>query len=466
MQRRSASGRPIRHAHPWGRVGLFVPATLALVAAGFALLAAPGAAVGAALGIGLIAGRASALGERGARRLAAAHAEIESLALRDSLTGLLNRRAFQDGVGTELRRARRDDARVSVVALDVDSFSELNRRLGHRWGDRLLREVAAALDANLRPGDVYGRVGGDEFMLALSSCEAERAQEVVARLATALVNSEASREADGVTLSAGIAEFPRHSLDQVELMQLASGAMYWSKSSGSGACTVYSPQRDSALSPEEDATRTRRTALFNTVHALAKAVDARDAYTHMHSQRVAFYAATLATSLDLPPDRVEGVRLAGLLHDVGKIGIRDAILLKAGKLTEEEYAVMRRKSELGRDIIAGAGMPELAHWVSHLHERIDGQGYPDGLAGDEIPYESRILHVADALEAMTCPRIYRKPLPIEDALAEIEVNSGTQFDPELAAHMVRLVRSGEVEVGEQPRYRTPEPPQAETTLSA
>jgi HD-GYP domain-containing protein (c-di-GMP phosphodiesterase class II) len=249
-------------------------------------------------------------------------------------------------------------------------------------------------------------------------------------------------------------------------MRLAQGAMYWAKSSGSGGCTVYSPQRDAALSAEEEADRLRRSALFNTVHALAKAVDARDAYTHMHSQRVAFYASTLADAMGLPPDRVEGVRLAGLLHDVGKIGIRDAILLKAGRLTDEEFAVMRRKSELGRDIIAGAGMSELAHWVCHLHERMDGEGYPEGLSGEEIPLESRILHVADALEAMTCPRIYRKPLCVDDALDEIEAHAGTQFDPEVARVMVKLVRSGEVEVGEQPRRGSPEPPAAESTLSA
>src|SRR3712207_173983 len=129
----------------------------------------------------------------------------------------------------------------------------------------------------------------------------------------------------------------------------------------------------------------QRGALFNTVHALARAVDARDGYTHQHSQRVAFYAATLATAMKLGDERVESLRMAGLLHDVGKIGIRDSILLKPGKLTREEFAGMRRHSELGRAIIAGAGLTELAEWVVALHERIDGDGYPEGLRGEEIP---------------------------------------------------------------------------------
>jgi HD-GYP domain-containing protein (c-di-GMP phosphodiesterase class II) len=209
------------------------------------------------------------------------------------------------------------------------------------------------------------------------------------------------------------------------------------------------------MSAEEETAQLRRSGLFNTVHALARAVDARDGYTHMHSQRVGFYAATLAAALGMPEDRVESIRMAGLLHDVGKIGIRDAILLKPGRLTKPEFAVMRRHAELGRAIIAGAGMPELAEWVGHLHERIDGRGYPDGLSGDDIPFESRVLHVADALEAMTCPRLYREPLDPVEALAELERHSGTQFDAQAVATMARLVREGAVEVGEQPRLGTP-----------
>ena len=128
-------------------------------------------------------------------------------------------------------------------------------------------------------------------------------------------------------------------------------------------------------------------------------------------------------------ERVESIRMAGLLHDVGKIGIRDAILLKPGPLSRDELAVMRRHSELGRAIIAGAGMTDIADWVGHLHERIDGRGYPDGLAGDQIPLESRIILVADAFEAMTSDRPYRSARPGDEALAELERGAGTQFDP-------------------------------------
>jgi len=192
-----------------------------------------------------------------------------------------------------------------------------------------------------------------------------------------------------------------------------------------------------------------------TVQALIKVLDARDSFTGGSAQRVGFYAATLASELGLPRDHVERIRIAGALHDVGKVGIRDAILLKPGRLTPEEFAVMRHVPELTRDIILEAGMPEVALWVNHMHERPDGRGYPTGLVGDSIPLESRILHLADAMDAMTSPRIYRSEMALTDALTEIETNTGTQFDARVAGLMLDLVRSCRIQVGEQPTFGLP-----------
>jgi diguanylate cyclase (GGDEF)-like protein len=411
----------------------------------------------AALVSGLIVGRNGGRDESAdvAMQLAETRTQLESLALRDPLTGVLNHRAFQESLETELRRARRESWSVSIVAIDVDGFREMNDSRGHAHGDAALVAVAEGLASNLRPGDLCGRVGGDEFMLALSNCDAQNAQATVARLREAVDARAVAAAVGSISLSVGIAEFPRHAIGRADLMRFADGAMYWSKNGGPGHTSIYSASEDSALSAEEDAARLRRSGLFNTVHALARAVDARDGYTHMHSQRVGFYAATLAGALGLSEDRVESIRMAGLLHDVGKIGIRDAILLKPGKLTKAEFAVMRRHAELGRAIIAGAGMPDIAGWVGHLHERIDGAGYPDGLKGDDISLESRILHVADALEAMTCPRLYREPMAPDQALAELDRHAGTQFDAEAVRTMGRLVREGAIEVGEQPRLGVP-----------
>jgi diguanylate cyclase (GGDEF)-like protein len=414
-------------------------------------------AVPAALALGLVLGRYSRGAEprEVADELDETRRQLEALALRDPLTGVLNHRAFQDQLEVELRRARRENWSVTIVAIDVDGFRELNDSRGHEYGDAALVAVAEGLSGDLRPGDLCGRVGGDEFMLALSGCGAGRAQEVVDRLRVSVERRAAAADVEALTLSAGIAEFPRHAIGRGDLMRFADGAMYWSKSKAPGITSIYSATDDSALSAEEEASRLRRSGLFNTVHALARAVDARDGYTHMHSQRVGFYAATLAGAMGMSEDRVESIRMAGLLHDVGKIGIRDAILLKPGVLTKQEFAVMRRHAELGRAIIAGAGMPEIAEWVGQLHERIDGRGYPDGIAGQEIPVESRLLHIADALEAMTCPRAYRTPKNTQEALDELERNAGTQFDEQAVRVMARLIREGAIQVGEQPRLGAP-----------
>ncbi|HKP89208.1 MAG TPA: diguanylate cyclase [Thermoleophilaceae bacterium] len=414
-------------------------------------------AVPAAMALGLVLGRYS----RGrdpdqlADQLDETRRQLEALALRDPLTGVLNHRAFQDQLEVELRRARRENWSVTVVAIDVDGFRELNDSRGHAYGDAALTAVAEGLSSDLRPGDLCGRIGGDEFMLALTSCDAATAHEVVDRLRVSVEQRAAAADVGALTLSAGIAEFPRHAIGRADLMRFADGAMYWSRSGGPGRTSVYSATEDSALSAEEEAARLRRSGMFNTVHALARAVDARDGYTHMHSQRVGFYAATLAAAMGLSDDRVEAIRMAGLLHDVGKIGIRDAILLKPGPLTKQEFAVMRRHAELGRAIIAGAGMPDIADWVGQLHERIDGRGYPNGLEGSEIPVESRLLHIADALEAMTCPRAYRTPKNSDEAVTELEAHAGTQFDEQAVRVMARLIREGAIEVGEQPRLGSP-----------
>jgi HD-GYP domain-containing protein (c-di-GMP phosphodiesterase class II) len=296
--------------------------------------------------------------------------------------------------------------------------------------------------------DIAGRVGGDEFMIALHGTSVREAQDVVARLRDALSSISIGPTRETLTISAGIAMYPRAAEYQTDLMRFADGAMYWSKSSGRDRVSVYSPDTGEALSPEEKAEHAQRSSLVRTVHALARAVDAKDGYTHLHSQRVAFYAATLAVSLGLDSERVEMVRTAGVLHDVGKIGIPDRVLLKPGRLSEAEFTEMRRHSELGRDIIAGAGMSEIADWVCNLHERYGGGGYPSGVAGDLIPLESRILAVADALEAMTCPRVYRPALRLEDALDELERSAGSQFDPEVATRTIELVRSGELQVAD------------------
>ena len=190
-----------------------------------------------------------------------------------------------------------------------------------------------------------------------------------------------------------------------------------------------------------------RTAYVQTVGALAEAVDAKDAYTRGHSERVGVYASKIAREMGFTKEFIERVYIAGLLHDVGKIGIRDAIITKPGKLTEEEYEEIKRHPEIGAKILEPVDfLADIAPCVRHHHEWYDGStlGYPDRLRADAIPLPSRIILVADTVEAMTSDRPYRKALPIDRVVSELNKFSGSQFDPACAEAFLRLLdREGE-----------------------
>jgi diguanylate cyclase (GGDEF)-like protein len=394
--------------------------------------------------IGALAGSIDALGGT----MQALQARIDGLALKDPLTGVLNHRGLHDELHEALERAADRREKVAVVVLDIDNFEQLNAAAGHGAGDEALRIAARVFLGELRPGDVCGRIGGDEFLLALPDSDAWGAERVVERLRAAVAAAPLRTGRSGLAFSAGIAEFPRDARDQQGLMRLADGALYRAKRSGRNRCVVYSSFVDAPLSLQEEAERARTAGLANTVYALARAVDLKDGYTHQHSARVAQYAAVLARELGMSEEEIEQIRTAGILHDVGKVGVADAVLLKPARLTEDEFLEMQRHSALGRDIIQGAGMPEIADWVLYLHERWDGCGYPHKLEGEEIPLASRVLGVADAFEAMTSSRLYRRGMPVEKALLELEKSAGQQFDPAVAQRMVDLVRAGAIPLGE------------------
>jgi diguanylate cyclase (GGDEF)-like protein len=394
--------------------------------------------------IGALAGSIDALGGT----VQALQARIDGLALQDPLTGVLNHRGLHDALHEALENARKRNEKVAVVVLDIDNFEQLNAAAGHATGDEALRIAARVILGELRPGDVCGRIGGDEFLLALPDSDAWGAERVVERLRSAVAAAPLRERRTRLAFSAGIAEYPRDARDQQGLMRLADGALYRAKRSGRNRCVVYSSFVDAPLSLQEEAERARTAGLANTVYALARAVDLKDGYTHQHSARVAQYAALLARELGMTEEEIEQIRTAGILHDVGKVGVADAVLLKPARLTEDEFLEMQRHSTLGRDIVQGAGMPEIAEWVLYLHERWDGRGYPHKLEGEDIPLASRVLGVADAFEAMTSSRLYRRGMPVEKALLELEKSAGEQFDPAVAQRLVDLVRAGAIPLGE------------------
>ena len=331
--------------------------------------------------VGVLAGSVDALGGT----VRSLQARIDGLDREDPLTGALNHRGLHDALHEMLESARDHGTKVSIVEIDIDHFEALNDRRGHAAGDEVLRVVARLIAGELRPGDVCGRIGGDEFLLALPDSDAWGAERVIERLRHAIGAAPLPEGTPRLAFSAGIAEFPRDARDQHGLMRLAEGALYRAKRLGRNRCVVYSSFVDAPLSLQEEADRARTAGLANTVYALARAVDLKDGYTHQHSARVAQYAAVLAREMGMNEEEIDQIRTAGILHDVGKVGVADAVLLKPARLTDDEFLEMQRHSTLGRDIVEGAGMPEIADWVLYLHERWDGRGYPEKLAGEEIP---------------------------------------------------------------------------------
>jgi diguanylate cyclase (GGDEF)-like protein/putative nucleotidyltransferase with HDIG domain len=346
-------------------------------------------------------------------------AELERLtraARTDNLTGLGNHRAFHE----DLERLLTDTSshRTSLVMLDLDGLKRVNDTLGHQSGDELITALAHGLrDAADGDGGAY-RVGGDEFALVVPG-GAMAAFTTVQRL-----QQELERADRAVFVSAGIAQADT-GLPADEIVRHADLALIEAKRARRRAL-VYSSACERPLVEPDAPSSQRYTETLAT--ALARAVDAKDASTRSHCETVAELCALMAEELGLPPEHVAKMRLAGLLHDVGKIGVPDSILQKPGPLTPEEFDVMKTHTHLGYHIVSSAELHEEARWILSHHERPDGTGYPTTLRGDEVPLESRIIMVADSFEAMTADRPYRAGRPAHEAVTELERHVGTQFD--------------------------------------
>jgi diguanylate cyclase (GGDEF)-like protein len=352
---------------------------------------------------------------------------LASAAHTDPLTGLSNRRAFQEALELELERARRGGRPVSLLVADLDHFKRVNDRLGHPGGDEVLKRVAGQMTRLTRNVDLPARLGGEEFALVLPEAAKHDALLVGERLRRAVKAAFVDTEAP-LTVSVGVTCFPDDGESADDLLLAGDQALYAAKKLGRDRTVLYNAEVVADVVHGEPATETQSPGQLSAVLVLAETIDARDSGTAHHSQAVGRLARATAAGLGLPQPAIERVALAGVLHDVGKIGVADAVLQKPGPLDEEEWALMRKHPELGARILAGADLPDLAEWVFAHHEKVDGSGYPLGLRGEEIPLEARILAVADAYEAMTSVRPYSGSMSHEDASAELRRCAGTQFD--------------------------------------
>ena len=409
--------------------------------------------------------------------------KAQEQAITDGLTGVKTHRFFMEALGAEWRRATRANRRFSLVLLDLDKFKPINDYFGHLEGDLVLQRVGNILEQNVRRSDVVARYGGDEFVVLMAETSADQAYQLGDKLRQWLANDPLLKEKK-ISASVGIATFPHHGATPQELIQIADASMYLAKHQGGNlvvsadhykvteqkqwqrnvleAYLGVTIKRLFSTGPEafdevyhrlEEVTKSLGAPgqdwrdvpipVLETVTSLAVAIDAKDHYTQGHSQNVARYCVQMARAKNLSENEAEEIRQAALLHDVGKIGIPERILNKPGGLDADEFEVMKEHSVLGAKILEPLrSLKNIQKIVRHHHEYWDGSGYPDGLAGDAIPFVSRVIAIADAFDTMVSERTYKQSRTRLEAIEELRRCAGTQFDPELVEVFAEVIKSG------------------------
>jgi len=398
---------------------------------------------------------------------AQAYQVAQEQAVLDSLTGLKTHRYFMEALDAEWRRSPRSGRHFSLIMMDLDDFKQVNDRHGHLEGDRVLTAVAGVLEARCRQSNVVARLGGDQFAILMPETSTEKAEILAERLRASFA-ADSYLASRGVTASFGIATFPIHGVTAEEIVRVSESGVYLAKHERGNSVRVASHSADSpraaweqqllhaylgvavkrmfSTGPEvfneyltrfEEATRGTEgdnPSLMDTVTALAFTIDAKDHYTEGHSQSVSRLAAQIGQQLGISKDELEEIRLAGILHDIGKIGVPESVLNKPACLTPEEYELMKTHSTLGERILMPLkvkAIGRIGKMVRHHHERVDGKGYPDGLSGEQIPIGARIITIADCFDTLISERAYKKASPLEEAVLELQKGKGTQFDASL-----------------------------------
>ncbi|MHB8469313.1 MAG: diguanylate cyclase [Gaiellaceae bacterium] len=406
--------------------------------------------------------------------------QLQAEARVDPKTGLYNARYFASALATEIGRARRLSRPMSLIMADLDLLREVNNSFGHLAGDAVLEGIAEIFRSQLRQYDVPARFGGEEFSILLPETTSEQAFEIAERIrravAAAAFDVETAGEPIHVTVSIGVATLGRDGDDANELIHQADLAVYRAKLQGRNRVTGASkeplllgagrtarlhavredgkhviplaPARQvrpvetiqSQNSSLEEANRLLRERSIAAMQSLSATVDARDSYTAGHSRRVQQIALALGRQLGLSNAELDLLGHAALFHDIGKVAVPDAILLKPGPLTPAEWERMQTHADEGARIIDRLGfLQDAVPAIRHHHERFDGTGYPHRLAGEEIPLGARIIHVADALDSLRATRRCRAARDLPEALAELRQAAGTQFCPRCVDALAQIL---------------------------
>ncbi len=374
----------------------------------------------------------------------------------DALTGLCSHRHFHERLAEEIERSERYDHVLSLLMVDIDSFRKFNETNDHAAGDEVLRQVAQIILGAVRTTDLAARYGGDEFAVLLPETALPGALQAAGKIRSEVAARELRLPGrqrammDSIahlTASIGVACYPQHSAQKNGLIIASDVAMYMAKYSGRNKVCPFNrvPGAQEITDPYQ-LYQFLQNSDWGALEALVAAVDARDRITGGHSKKVTAYAVALANSLGLAEYDVESVRTAALLHDVGKIGIPDRVLVKNGPLSSDERALIQSHPSVGESLARRSlSLSSALPGILYHHERYDGKGYPTGMAKDDIPLIARIIAIADSYDAMLSHRHYREPPGREFALRELELDSGRQWDPELVRAFMKIEADGHLD---------------------
>jgi diguanylate cyclase (GGDEF)-like protein/PAS domain S-box-containing protein len=396
--------------------------------------------------------------ERVNKELSRSNKKLNRLALKDPQTGLFNHKYLAEIMDSEFYRVKRYGGSLAIVIIDIDFFQSINDRYGYKFGDMILKQFAQQLRKMTRQYDIVIRYGGEEFIIVSSGANRAQALILAQRILDniGIYNFGDKKNEVKLKLSMSVVAYPEDRANKaVDLMKIAEHVLAIAKEDGGNRAYSSADKKKGGKEAEERKTeevnilrqrleklhKQANQNLIESIFAFAKTIELRDHYTGEHVEKTVKYATGIASALGLPRYDIDLIKQAAVLHDLGKVGISDKILMKKSKLNGKEMEEIKRHPGIAADILRPIHvLNAIIPFILHHHERWDGHGYPDGLKGEDIPLGARIIAIADVYQALISNRPYRKAFPKRDAIKIIEEGAGKQFDPKIVDIFVSIVK--------------------------